>query len=190
MQHIWVNNSIQEDLLWAAQHIETSTGVHILQAASWEPNTADLVAYCDACPRGMGFWYPSTALAFQAPTLENSPISVIFYFKALCIFCTLHDITTQVQPSAWVVIFTDNLNTVQIFNSLACLPDYNQLLHHSVDILLAHHIDICVLHVSSEQNVVTDALSQCQFSIALNVVKNLHISPFLPPQWMLGAAKK
>ena len=157
---------------------------------SWEPDTADLIAYCDACLDGMGFWYPSSSLAFQAPTPENSPVSVIFYFEALCVFCTLRDIATQVQDGARVVIFTDNLNTVQMFNSLACLPDYNQLLRHSVDILLAHHLDLCVLHVPGEQNVVADALSRCQFAIALNAVENLRISPFQPPQWTLGAAKK
>jgi len=187
---IWVNNSVQEDLIWAARHIESSSRVHILQAVSWDLDTADLVAYCDACPEGMGFWYPSTSLAFQAPTPENSPVSVIFYFEALCVFCALRDIATQVEPGARVVIFTDNLNTVQMFNSLACLPDYNQLLRHSVDILLAHRLDLHVLHVPGEQNVVADALSRCQFSTALNAVNNLRISPFQPPRWTLGATEK
>ena len=76
----------------------------------------------------------------------------------------LHDITTWVQCRARIIIYTDNLNTVQMFNSLACLPDYNLLLHHSVDIILAHSINLHVLYVAGEQNVVTDALSQCQFS--------------------------
>ena len=158
-QHIWANNSIREELLWAARHIENSSGIHILQAASWEPDTADLITYCNACPNGMGFWYPSSSLAFQAPTPENSPVSVIFYFEALCMFCVLRNVATQVQCGAQVVIYTDNLNTVQMFNSLACLPDYNLLLRHSVDIILAHSINLCVLHVPGEQNLVTDALS-------------------------------
>ena len=190
MRRIWVNNSVREDLIWAARHIESSSGVHILQAVSWDLDTADLVAYCDVCPEGMGFWYPSTSLAFQAPTPENSPVSVIFYFEALCVFCTLRDIATRVEPGARVVIFTDNLNTVQMFNSLACLPDYNQLLCHSVDILLAHRLDLRVLHVPGERNVVADALSRCQFSTALNAVNNLRISPFQPPRWTLGATEK
>ena len=77
-----------------------------------------------------------------------------------------------------------------MFNSLACLPDYNLLLRHSVDIVLAHGIDLHVLYVPGEQNLVADALSRCQFSTALNAVKDLQISPFQPPQWMLGAAQK
>jgi hypothetical protein len=89
-----------------------------------------------------------------------------------------------------VVIYTDNLNTVQIFNSLACLPDYNQLLRHSVDVLLATNIDLRVLHVSGERNSVADSLSHCRFALALDTVPDLKISPFQPPRWTLGAAEK
>jgi len=58
-----------------------------------------------------------------------------------------------------VTIYTDNLNTVQIFNSLACLPDYNQILRRAIDIVLTHDIDLRILHVPGEQNTVADALS-------------------------------
>ena len=54
-QRIWVNNSVHKDLLWVARHIEMSSRVHILQVSSWDPDTADLVAYCDACLDGMDF---------------------------------------------------------------------------------------------------------------------------------------
>jgi hypothetical protein len=32
-RRIWVNNSIQDDFAWAARHIESSTGIHILQSS-------------------------------------------------------------------------------------------------------------------------------------------------------------
>ena len=84
----------------------------------------------------------------------------------------------------------DNMNTVQIFNSLACLPAYNHLLHRSMDILLALNIDLHVLHVSGENNETADALSCCQFASALNLTSKLRIFPFKPPQWTLGAVEK
>ena len=161
-----------------------------MQSANWDPCSADITAYCDACPEGMSFWYPSSALAFHSPTPKDSLVSVIFYFEALCVFCALRDIANWVQLNSRVVIYTDNLNTVQMFNSLACLPDYNQLLRQSVDILLTHGFDLRVLHVPGEQNTVTDALSCCQFSTALDEVQDLHISPFQPPQWTMEATKK
>ena len=139
---IWVNNSVRDDLIWAARHIENSSGVHLLQSANWDPCLADITAYCDACPEGMSFWYPSSALAFHSPTPKDYLVFVIFHFEALCVFCALCDIANWVQANSRVVIYTDNLNTVQMFNSLACLPDYNQLLWQSMDILLTHGFDL------------------------------------------------
>jgi len=89
-----------------------------------------------------------------------------------------------------VVIYTDNLNSIQIFNSLSCLPAYNHLLHRSVDILLANDLQLRVLHIPGDDNVIADALSQCRFSSALNIIPELHISPFQPPRWTLGATEK
>jgi hypothetical protein len=189
-RRIWVNNAIRDDFAWAAHHIESSDGIHLFQASDWDPSVADFTIYCDACPDGMGFWYPSLNLGFYSPTPENSVTTIIFYFEALCVFCALRDVQHRAQKGARVVIYTDNMNTVQIFNSLACLPTYNHLLRRSVDILLASNIDLRVLHVSGENNETADALSRCQFMSALNMTPELLISPFKPPQWTLGAIKK
>jgi len=82
---IWVNNVIRDDLAWAARHIEASDGIHLLRSSFWDPVSADLTAYCDTCPKGMGFWYPQSQLAFFSPT-PDLPGSGIFYFEALCVF--------------------------------------------------------------------------------------------------------
>ena len=189
-RRIWVNNAIRDDFAWAARHIESSDGVHLYRASDWDPSLADFTIYCDACPDGMGFWYPSLNRGFYSPTPKNANIEGIFYFEALCVFCALRDVQYQAHRGAQVVIYTDNLNTVQIFNSLACLPTYNHLLRSSVDILLSTEIDLRVLHVLGENNEVADALSRCQFTSALDRAPELRISPFQPPQWTLGAAKK
>jgi len=65
------------------------------------------------------------------------------------------------------MIYTDDINTVQTFNSLAGLPPY-KLLHQSVDILPATEIDLRVLHTPGEQNRTADALSRCRFTVALD----------------------
>jgi hypothetical protein len=121
-RRIWVNNSVCEDLLWAAHHIESATGVRILHSSDWDPTSADFTAYCDACPEGLGYWFPSTSLGFCAPTPNTEHDPGIFYFEALCVLCALQDISMHVDSGSRVAIYTDNLNTVQIFNSLVYLP--------------------------------------------------------------------
>ena len=138
----------------------------------------------------MGFWYPSSQLAFYSPTPPNPDSSSIFYFEALCVLCALSDAVPRLDRPARVVIYMDNLNSVQMFNSLSCLPAYNHLLRRCVDILLANEVQLRVLHIPGEQNIVADALSRCQFSSALASVPELSISPFQPPRWTLGAAEK
>ena len=189
-RRIWVNHHVRDDLSWAARHIESATGIRMLRALDWDPVSADFIAYCDACPEGLGYCFPSAALGFCAPTPEDPPTSSIFYFEALCVLCALQDISTRVEPYSRVAIYTDNQNTVQIFSSLACLPAYNHILRRSADILIANNLDLRVLHVPGDLNTVADALSRCQFGQALDVVPNLQISPFQPPRWMLGATKK
>ena len=189
-RRIWVNNMIRDDLAWAARHIESSDGVHLLRSSNWDVSSADLTVYCDACPEGLGFWYPSTHLGFYAPTPPNPLASAIFYFEALCVLCALSDAARHIENGARLLIYTDNLNSMHIFNSLSCLPSYNHLLRRAVDVLLSHNIDLCVLHVPGVDNGVADALSRCHFSSALYLDPDFKISLFQPPRWTLGAAKK
>jgi len=187
---IWVNNAVRDDLAWAACHIEASDGVHLLRSANWDLSSADVIVYCDACLDGMGFWYLSSLLGFYSPTPLDALDFPIFYFEALCVLCALQDVSSRVNCRSRVIIYTDNLNTVQIFNTLGCLPSYNHILRRSVDLLLSTGIDLRVLHVPGEQNSVADALSRCNFEKALFLASGLKISPFQPPRWTLGATQK
>jgi len=187
---IWVNNAVRDDLAWAARHIEASDGVHLLRSANWDLSSADVIVYCDACLDGMGFWYLSSLLGFYSPTPLDALNFPIFYFEALCVLCALQDVSSRVNCGSRVIIYTDNLNTVQIFNTLGCLPSYNHILRRSIDLLLSTGIDIRILHVPGKQNSVADALSQCNFEKALFLTSGLKISPFQPPRWTLGATQK
>jgi hypothetical protein len=85
-QRIYINNAIRDDLMWAVTHIENSDGVHLMKSFSWTPSLADVVIYCDACPEGLGFWYPISKDGYYAPTPVNVPTNVIFLFRdPLCV---------------------------------------------------------------------------------------------------------
>lgn len=90
-----------------------------------------------------------------------------------------------------IIIYTDSMNTVDMFSSLWCQPDFNPLLRHCVDIMIAKEFQVRVLHIPGEQNTVADAISRREFYRAQQLVPKLHLNTFQPPQLsMLGAAKK
>jgi len=125
--------------------------------------------YCDACMEGMGFWYPDHSIGYYSPVLEDIPTDFIFYYEALCILSALlHAAETSTSPIR-IVIFTNNTNTVDIFNSMCGLPTYNYILHSSVDVRLKTEHQLRVLHVPGSENAVADAISHRELARALSL---------------------
>lgn len=153
---MWVNNVVQANLHWALQKIKNSCGLFLLKSVAWLSTNATYTIYCDACLTRIGFWYLTLDLAFYSSTphddlqgLTNSK-GTIFYFEALCVLCMLHDVCAyQPGETGRFVIYTDNLNTVDIFSSLSALPSYNVLLHEAVDLLYGGDHSLRVLHVKT-----------------------------------------
>jgi hypothetical protein len=180
-QRIYINNAIRNDLMWAVNHIESSNGVQLFESYHWDPPSADFVIYCDACPEGLGFWYPISKDGYYAPTPVNIPSNAIFYYEALCVLSAIMNVQSKAPRNSKILIYTDNTNSVDIFRSLRCLPDYNPLLKSAVDILIANNFSLRVLHVPGEDNIVADALSRVQFSVALSYEPGLKLFDFNPP---------
>lgn len=68
-------------MLWVSRHIANSSGVHVLEARNWDPDSADLTFYTDTCLTGLAFWIPSEKVGFCAdvPTDRRIPSKWIFY---------------------------------------------------------------------------------------------------------------
>jgi len=139
---LWINNSIRKDFNWAIKILARSSGVRLLKSLSWDLTEATHTIFCDACPEGMGFWYPSKKTAFFSHTPQYENPDLIFYFEALCVLCALFDAHRQTERGGKFIIYTDNLNTVDIYNTLRALPPYNHLLCASMDIIMAGDHDI------------------------------------------------
>ncbi|KAL6306579.1 hypothetical protein BKA93DRAFT_729275, partial [Sparassis latifolia] len=87
-----------------------------------------------------------------------------------------------------VAIFTDNLNTVQIFDSFRGCSGFEDLLLHACGLLIANNTDLRVWHIISTDNVVADALSCQLFDVALQSVPSLQIHFFIPSCLSLGGS--
>ena len=81
----------------------------------------------------------------------------------------------------WIAIYTNNANTVAMFDSLRAQPQYNPLLLTSVDLAFKNDVCFWVFHIPSEQNGITDALSHGLFDIVQTLLPGLHTSTFIPP---------
>ncbi|KAF9455246.1 hypothetical protein BDZ94DRAFT_1180392 [Collybia nuda] len=146
----------------------------------------------------MGFWYPDLQLGFYCPIDFDIPCKLassenstpVFFFEALCVASAIHSIDKHCLSTRTAVIYSDNSNTVDMFNSLRALPPYNPILTSSVDSLLSQSIDIRVLHIDGSKNSVADALSRGKFELAKSLAGNLSIINFTPPRNALGAVKK
>jgi len=188
---IWVNNAVREDLKWATHHMRASLGINLLSSVTWDVEDADATVFCDACMEGLAFYYPDRSTAYYAPVPTNAARDIIFYFEALAVASACNDLKNTVPQHSHIVIYTDSMNTVDIFNSLRCQPEFNPLLRHCVDVMISQEFQIRVLHIPGELNTVADAISRREFHRAQQLAPGLRIESFQPPHLStLGAAKK
>jgi hypothetical protein len=187
---IHLNRGLINDFEWLIDHIERSDGVHLFEDPGWSPASADLIAYTDASSIGLGFYFPSTLLGYQAPLPCSPPKDTIFFFEALAVCSAIHSAASFSHVPKKLTIFSDNTNSVDIFNTLRAKPVYNHILKSSVDVLIAHHISLHVVYIPGTDNIVADALSRLENVRALAACPGLQISSFEPPRDALGRAQK
>jgi hypothetical protein len=194
---IFVNNAVRDDLSWTMDHMSRSSGVHIVRSLTWEPGDADITIFCDACLSGMGFWYPKTNTAFFSVTpVDLMPsgtpaIDRILPYEFLCVVTALRHASFNAGPDSKIVIYTDSLNTVDIFSTLRAKPLYNTLLRYAIDILIDCNLYLRVLHVPGSANTVADHLSRGSYRQAIAYAgchpRSLQINAFAPPPVRLGS---
>lgn len=187
---IYLNREVRRDLSWIADRFEAHSGVYMLRASAWGPNDASIAIFCDASLSGLGFWCPSLSRGFYAD-LPSAPPNLsdnIFWFEAITVLAALHWVashpTLATSPLIRLAIYTDNLNTVQIFDRLRAESFFTHILLAAVSILIDHpNIDLRVWHVPGERNVVADALSRHLLSVVRQYAPKLVVNTFTPPRW-------
>ena len=183
------SRAIVRDLEWFLSHMEQSDGVYLFADVEWGIHQADVVAFSDACMSGMGFFFVHSSAGFQCETPGDPPKDTIFYYEALAVASVVDAATRLPIVPTRLLIYSDNTNMVDIFHSLRSLPPYNDLLKHTVSLLINFNISLRVVHVPGEDNGIADALSRFDNTRATAACPDLSISAFQPPRVALGLDK-
>jgi hypothetical protein len=199
--YVMINKEVRVALGWFVERLATTDGVSILDAEEWGHEEADLVIYCDASTGargqgkpGLGFWVPARRLGFYAdgavpypPNLRlNEETGSIFYLEALTVLSAIFWVGTLARKPHRLLVYTDSMNTVDMFNSMRAEPGYNTILMEAVDTLIDIGVSLRVFHISGEENSIADALSRSMFDIVRAQQPRLQIAIFQPPRLDAG----
>jgi hypothetical protein len=143
----------------------------------------------------LAYYFPSLHLAYHAPLPASPPSDTIFWFEALAVCSAIHhaanvwarDFSPKLDR---LLVSTDNMNTVHMFDSLHAKPSYNPLLVSSINARIHSSLDVRVRHVPGDNNTIADAISREKFSLAIRLVPDLTIHSFTPPRDALGASSQ
>jgi hypothetical protein len=171
--------------------LQNSLGVKLLSSVTWTADDADEIIFCNARLQGLAFWFPNHQQGFYSPVPPSLMGETIFFYEAVAVTSMIDNLQKKETHHSKTVLYTDSMNTVDIFNSLRCQFTFNPLLLFCVDTCISNNFDLHVLHVPGVENEVADVISWCDFRKALRLVPDLQLSLFQPPHCtMLGATKK
>lgn len=186
-----MTRAISNDLEWLREHIQRSPGVHIITARNWSVEEADFTAYADACLTGMGFWIPDEHLGLYADVPHDTPTEWIYFREMWAVLSALcHAVDTNHLQNQKIIIYTDNTNTRDAFNTLAADPTYNNIMKKAADLLISSNNQLRVLYIEGELNIVADALSRHQLDRASLYDPRIVCTHYLPPRDALGECQQ
>ncbi|THH13733.1 hypothetical protein EW146_g6528 [Bondarzewia mesenterica] len=151
-QLVELSVGLSRELEWLASHIKRDDRTFFLDSVAWGVDDADIIIYGDASLLGL-------------EKVRNR----IFFYEALTVVCALQWATTLIPRPSRIIIFSDNSNTVDLFDTLRAKPVYNSLLRFTIDLLIHTGVDLRVLHIPGEMNSVADALSRGDHQRAIHL---------------------
>lgn len=186
---IYINARVRDDLAWFSSVIPQSIGVHFIDNGMWPDGEADMVIWTDASLyQGLSFIYSGNGFVYQLkPCPPNFSID-IFYLEMVAIFSAIHHVASFPTPPRKVLLFTDSLDSVSVFNSLgASKPLHNGPLLAVAKIILSSGVDLRVRHIEGKKNIRADLLSRLLLEDFYRSFPAERVRSFAPPRDLLPA---
>ena len=188
---IFINSTICSDLLWLTQTIPKAIDVHFIDSGFWDDSNADFTVWTNAnLSNTFACTYNNEGLIYcihsQTPNAEKVDI---FFLELLAILSAIHYIASNFShPPPCLLIFTNSLDSVGVFNSLsAAQPMHSSVLLGVAQVILYSGIDLHVQHIKGKQNIKADLLSCLLFDEFHQKFPSIRICLFDPPCDLLPA---
>ena len=188
---IFINSTIRSDLSWLADTIPKAIGVRFVDSGFWDDSHADLTVWTDAnLFDAFAFTYNNEGFVYRIHSHTSNTEKIdIFFLKLLAILSAIHYTASNFpHPPARLLIFTDSLDSVGVFNSLsAAQPMHNGVLLGVAQVILCSGIDLRVRHIEGKQNIKADLLSHLLFDEFHRKFPSIRVHLFDPPHDLLPA---
>ncbi|KAG0150499.1 hypothetical protein CROQUDRAFT_679549 [Cronartium quercuum f. sp. fusiforme G11] len=150
------NMEVQRDFRWLADAIEHSARVYLLNSAIWGLSEADTLVASDACPEGIGIWFPNSAEGFHLHL--PPPARDIYWAELLAVTYALK--VAAKRGTRKIFICTDSMLICNLFHSHRARESVRPLFRFLIHLLVTRKIDIRVEHIPGAKNIFADALSR------------------------------
>jgi hypothetical protein len=186
---IHINASVTAELTWLASVIPRSIGVRLIDSGLWGLEDADFVVWTDASLRhGLGFTFAGNGFYYQLRECPSNVSIDIFFLELVAILSAIHYVASLPHPPRRLVVFTDSLDAVGVFNSLrATMPIHNGPLLAVAGIIMESGVDLRVLHIEGKVNLRADLLSRLLLSEYARKFPSDRVRSFSPPRELLPA---
>lgn len=188
-RRLFINAEVKHDLLWLASIIPQSIGIRFVDTGAWHDSDADLVVWTDASLHlALSFVYNTFGFVYQLHPPDAHTKIDIFFLELVAIMSAVHHIGSFQSPPKRLLLFTDSLDSVGVFNSLHTSESiHNAPLLGVASVILRSGIDLRVRHIEGKNNIRADLLSRLLLDDFSSRFPSNRVRLFDPPRDLLPA---
>ncbi|KAG6862666.1 hypothetical protein C0991_010908 [Blastosporella zonata] len=141
-----INRDVVEDLVWFDELLAlTNVGIRFVDTTRWDDESANLVVWTHASLRmALSFVFSNNTFVYQINPQDDVKTD-IFFLEMMAILSAIDLISAFDHPPKRILLHTDSLDSVCIFNSLhANQPIHNAPLKAIARIIIESRMDLRV----------------------------------------------